>query len=426
MLLRGGRIATLDPRRVEAAELRIEGELIVERGAGLPPRAGEEVVELGGSLLLPGLVNAHTHLYSTLARGMPAPAPPPRGFLEILERVWWRLDRALDMETVELSALAGAIEAARSGTTLLVDHHSSPSCIRGSLQAVQRAVERVGLRSVLCYETTDRNGTQGRDQGLQENQEFLAQAQTALTRGMPGAHAAFTLGEDSLARLASLARESGRGVHLHVAEDALDVRECCERHGADPLARLRRHGLLAAGAVFAHAVHLEPEEVEEVQQAGVVIAHCPRSNQNNGVGRAPTAAFRTAALGTDGIDQDLLAELRAAFLGMRADGRSDAAEAALRLLAGGHRLGAALFGAPLGRLEPGAPADLLVLDYAPPTPLHASNLAGHLLFGLDRSHVVSLLVAGRFVLRDRRITALDAEQALGRARAAAARLWARL
>ena len=182
MLLKDATVATLDPPRVERASLRIEGaQRSSSAGRRSPPAAGEEVVDLGGALVLPGLVNAHTHLYSALARGMPGPAEPPRRFVEILERVWWRLDRALDEESVYVSGLVGAIEAARSGTTLLFDHHSSPSFIRGSLATLRRAVEEVGLRSVLCYETTDRNGLEGRDAGIAENRSFLESGPTELT-----------------------------------------------------------------------------------------------------------------------------------------------------------------------------------------------------------------------------------------------------
>ena len=150
MLLKGATVATLDPPLVEAADLRVDGERIAERGPSLSAIPGEEVQDLAGAVVMPGLVNAHTHLYSALARGMPAPRVPPRNFVEILERVWWRLDRALDAETVHLSGLVGAIDAALSGTTLLIDHHSSPSFIRGSLDALQKALEEVGLRSALC------------------------------------------------------------------------------------------------------------------------------------------------------------------------------------------------------------------------------------------------------------------------------------
>ncbi|HEV7499236.1 MAG TPA: amidohydrolase family protein [Vicinamibacteria bacterium] len=426
MLLKGGCLATLDPPAVAFADLRVHGDRIAERGLGLAAHPGEEVLDLEGALVLPGLVNAHTHLYSALARGMPGPSVHPRTFRDLLDRVWWKLDAALDADTVALSALVGAVEAALSGTTVLIDHHSSPSFIRGSLPVVQGAIESVGLRSVLCYEVTDRNGLEGRDRGVEENVVFQLQHQTALTRGMIGAHASFTLSDESLARIADAVRETGSSVHIHVAEDRSDGEECRSRYGTGLPGRLDGYGLLGARALLAHCVHLEPAEVQDVNVKGAWIAHNPRSNMNNTVGYAPTAALRRAALGTDGMDQDMWAESRAAFLQMRESGRDDAYTATLELLAGGHRLAAALFGIPFGKLDGGGPADLVILDYRPPTPLTTENLAGHLLFGVDRSHVRSVIVAGRFVVRDRRITGLDAGAVFARARDAAPALWDRM
>ncbi len=425
MILRNGILATLDPQGVARTDLRIEGGDIVERGPRLSPFPGEEVLDLDGALVMPGLVNAHTHLYSALARGMPGPGEPPRSFVEILEKVWWRLDRALDEESVHLSGLVGAIEAARSGTTVLFDHHASPSFIEGSLATLCRAVEEVGLRSVLCHETTDRNGLAGRDAGIAENRAFLASGPMPLTRGMVGAHASFTLSDESLDLLAAAAG-TGSGVHVHAAEDGCDVEDSRRRCGAGVVERLRGHGLVGKRTLLVHCVHLTGEELAEAQAAGAWLVHCPRSNMNNAVGRAPTAAFRRCALGTDGLDEDMLAEARTAFLGMRDAGRDDALTAAVRMLAEGHRLAGAFFGLPLGSLDAGAPADLVVLDYRPPTPLTADNLAGHLLFGLDRSHVRSTMVAGRFVLRDRTITGTDEGVVFARARQAAQALWDRM
>ena len=426
MLLANALVATLDPPRVEPTCLRVENGRIAERAPALSPGAAEETCDLAGALVLPGFVNAHTHLYSVLARGMPPPAAPPRTFLEILERVWWRLDRALDAESVRLCALVGAIEAARSGTTLLFDHHASPSCVSGSLAGLRQAVEAVGLRSVLCYETTDRNGPGGRDAGIAENRDFHRGGPTALTRSMIGAHASFTLSDESLSQLGAVVSDCGSSLHLHAAEDWADVEDSLRRCGGGIVERLRGRGLLLPRTLLVHGVHLSEAEALEAQAAGAWLVHCPRSNANNGVGLAPTRAFRRAALGTDGLDGDLLAEARAAFLGMRAAGREDAVTAACAMLAGGQRLASAFFGLPFGSLDEGAPADLVVLDYRPPTPFHAENLGGHLLFGLDRSHVRSTMVAGRFVLRDRRLTGLDEEDVLSRARHAAAALWERM
>jgi putative selenium metabolism protein SsnA len=426
MLLKGALTGTLDPIALAAADLRLENGRIAERAPALTPRPGEEVVELGGALVLPGFVNAHTHLYSALARGMPPPASTPANFVEILEKVWWRLDRALDEESVHLSGLAGAIEAALSGTTLLIDHHASPSFIKGSLGVLERALDEVGLRGVLCYEVTDRNGAGGRDHGIEETTRFAAGARSETTRGMIGAHASFTLSDETLARLRRATEETGTSLHIHVAEDKADVDDCRRRHGCSLPERLERHGLLHSRAILAHGVHLTPDELDTVHKNGGWIAHNPRSNMNNAVGYAGFGQTGRVALGTDGMDQDVLAEMRAAFLKMREANRSDAYGAAVALVAGGHRLAAAIFGLPFGALAPGGPADLAICDYDPPTELHADNLAGHLLFGLDRSHVSSVLVAGRFVLRDRRLALVDERQVHERVRRAASDLWQRM
>jgi len=338
MLLRNAVLATLDPARVASGDLRVDGGSISDRAPGLAARDDEDVLDLEGALVLPGFVNAHTHLYSALARGMPGPKVPLRSFVEILERVWWRLDRALDEETLRLSALAGAIDAALSGVTLVVDHHASPSAIPGSLDTLQRAVEEVGLRSVLCYEVTDRNGPEGRDLGLEESRRFLASGPTSLTRGMVGAHASFTLSEETMERLGVLVEEADAPFHIHVAEDPADVEDCWHRYGVGLVERLGGHRLLRPSSLLAHGVHLEPAELEEAQDRGAWLIHNPRSNMNNDVGYAPTYAFRRAALGTDGMDGDVLAEARVAYLKLREAGRDDAVPAALRFMTGGHRL----------------------------------------------------------------------------------------
>ena len=426
MLLQNALLVSLDPPHVEAGDLRVEGPRIAERGRRLEPQAGEEVVDLADRIVMPGLVNAHTHLYGSLARGMPPPDPPPRTFVEILDRVWWRLDRALDEDSVYVSGLAGAAEAALSGTTLLLDHHASPGFVRGSLATLARATEEVGLRSVLCYEVTDRHGPEGTRDGLEENVAFHRDHQSELTRGMVGGHASLTLSEQSLNGLAAAVGETGTSLHIHVAEDLADLDDCRNRYGLTLLERLDHHGLIASRSVMAHCVHLTEGEIDQVHRMGGWIAHNPRSNMNNAVGHARAGSMKRAALGTDGIDQDMFAEARACHLKLRDVGWDDAAQSAFGMLVGGHRLAAALFGLPFGKLDHGGPADLLVLDYAPHTPLTAANLPGHLLFGIGRSHVESVLVAGRWVVRDRRLKAVDARGLAARARTAATGLWERM
>src|SRR5712692_1703068 len=236
LALTGGTVVTsLDPSRVVRADVVVEGSRVSTVGAA---PGGAERLDCSGCVIVPGNVCAHTHLYSALARGMPYQLPPPANFVQILQRVWWRLDRALDEESVRASALVGGIEALLSGTTTLVDHHASPNAIDGSLDVIADALEEVGIRSVLCYEVTDRDGPDRAIQGITENRRFLAGRGRATNRGMVGAHASFTLSDETLSGCVEAARETGTGIHIHVAEDRADERAAEARFGMPVLERL--------------------------------------------------------------------------------------------------------------------------------------------------------------------------------------------
>ena len=442
-LFKSGTVVTLDPPSVELADLRVEGGRVIERAEQLGAREGEEIIQLNGKLVMPGMVCGHTHLYSSLARGMPAPPRAPLNFIEILELIWWRLDRALDEETIYWSAVAGALDAARAGTTCLFDHHASPSRISGSLKLVREAIQKVGLRAVLCYEVTDRGGARKRDEAVEENRAFLkllngptpqtpgpeSHASTlnhALFRGMVGAHASFTLSDKSLDACAALMREFDAGLHIHVAEDACDVEDAQEKYGVGVVERLASHGALNPKTILAHGTHLNDREIEIAREAGVWFAHNPRSNMNNQVGYAPVAKFgERVVLGTDGIGGDMFDEARTAyFKGRDAHIRLEPGDW-LRMLANNQRMASGAFGVDLNNVQSGSAADLIVLDYDSPTPLTTENLAAHLMFGLASASVDSVMVAGRFIVRDR-VAALEHEDIYGEARKASEKLWAKL
>ncbi|MDB4970364.1 MAG: Amidohydrolase [Myxococcales bacterium] len=371
-------------------------------------------------LTLPGFVCAHTHLYSALARGMPQPPAPPRSFVEILEKVWWKLDRALDAETVELSALVGACEAARAGCTTIIDHHASPgargSAVDGSLDLVAAAIARVGLRAVVCYEVTDRNGPDEARAGVRENDRFLQRVRSEpprLVRAMVGAHAAFTLSDGTAEAIAEVAARHRAGVHIHVAEDAVDA----HKDGRSTVEWLDARGLLDARSLLAHCVHVSDADAARIAAAGAHVVHNARSNANNAVGYARPGRFGAQLLlGTDGIDADMRGEAQFAFFAARDHGDAFDVGAAL---ARGRRFAAGLFDAE--SLD-----DTITLEYRSPTPLSDGNLGGHLLFGLRAAQVRGVTVDGQTVMHDGALVNVDEERIYARARELAAKLWARM
>lgn len=431
LLLTGATVvATVDPPRVLAGDVLIEGGRVAAVG-GTAARPGVPRRDCSRCLVVPGNVCAHTHLYAALSRGMPYGLGPPRTFVEILQRVWWRLDRALDEETIRLSALVGGAEALLAGTTTLVDHHASPAGADGSLDLLADALGELGGRSILCYEVSDRDGPEASRAGIRENVRFLARARSGaypLARAMVGAHASFTLTDETLAACVEAADHAGSGIHIHVAEAAADERDAEVRTGGRVVARLAAAGALTERALLAHAVHLDAVEAATVRGAGATVAHNPRSNLNNAVGRPPLDLLGDrVALGTDGIGADMFEESRTAYLRRREEAITTLPAWSLARLAEGARFAGRAFAEPaLGRLEPGAPADLVVLDYDPPTPLSAADLAGHWMFGLSAAAVRDVLVDGEIVVADRHLTRLDEAELAAAARAASARLWERL
>jgi putative selenium metabolism protein SsnA len=425
LALEGGTILTsLTGGSLLEADVVLEDGRIVQLGEATGPRVGRDC---SGCLILPGNICAHTHLYSALARGMPFDLEPPANFLQILQRVWWRLDRALDEEAIRASALVGGAEALLSGTTTLVDHHASPNAIPGSLDIVADALEEVGARSILCYEVTDRDGPARAQAGILENRRF-ARTDRPISRAMVGAHASFTLSRETLAGCVEVGREEGLGIHIHVAEDLVDEGDSEARFGMPVIERLAEAGALTDTALLAHCVHVHPSEMAMIQGSGATVAHNPRSNMNNGVGRAPVEAIGDrVALGTDGIGADMFAESQVAFWRAREEGLSVVPSWALDRLAEGARLAGMAFGeAGLGRIEAGSPADLVVLDYSPPAPISAQNLAAHWLFGISASRVRDVWVNGEMVVKDRRLTRVDQDEIAAKAMATAAGLWERL
>ncbi|MBX7245361.1 MAG: amidohydrolase family protein [Candidatus Sumerlaeaceae bacterium] len=423
-------LADLDPLGIEHTNLKIEGDRIVARGGTAKAGAGDEEFDCGGAVVLPGLVNGHTHLYSALACGMPAPPKNPTNFHEILLYVWWRLDRALDGPSIEMSARIGALEALRCGTTTLIDHHASPNHIDGSLDLMEQGIAKVGLRGVLCYEITDRNGHDGTLAGIAETRRYTAKVRGAhhgQFAALIGAHAAFTCSDLTLHAVRELSDEYGVGVHIHVAEDACDDAICRKQYGASLLSRLQHAGIVRSDSIFGHGIHLDPAAIEAVNLADVTMAHNTRSNMNNAVGYAPLDRLVCPViLGTDGIGGDMFAESKTAWFKSRDGDAGKSPAQIIQMLTNAARRASKSLGVTLGKLEPGAAADVVITDYRPSTPLTSENLAGHFIFGMDSRHVCHVIAGGRWAMRDRVVETCDEAASRAEAVEITRRLWERM
>ncbi len=443
MLITNATLITLD------AENRIleDHALYLKNGhiAAIGPRkaleawySDDEQLDARGQYVMPGSVCAHTHFYGAFARGMAIPGPAPKDFPEILQKLWWPLDKALDAEAVRYSALVMLIDAIKNGTTTLIDHHASPNAITGSLDTIAGAVEESGLRAVLCYEVTDRDGPQRAKAGIEENVRFIERARQQQVAGGRvaatfGLHAGLTLSAATLDACREAA-PAGTGFHVHAAEHESDEYDSLAQSGLRVIDRLHQHGILGPNTIVAHAVHTDAREAALLAETDTWVTHQPRSNMNNGVGVAPVESLLrmgvNVCLGTDGFPHSMWEEARFAYMLQKMhhrDPRRMPGDVVFQMAA---RNNAALAGkffpaAPLGVLAEGAHADLIFVDYHPHTPLTPGNLPWQIIFGFHESMVTTTIAAGKVLMRDRKLLALDEAAITARARELAPQIWAR-
>jgi putative selenium metabolism protein SsnA len=425
MIIRNARVLTFDPanRVLDSASVEVLDDGAIGAVGSIRRRAAEEI-DARGRLLMPALINAHSHLYSTLARGISLAGPAPANFAEILKKLWWRLDCALDARDVYYSALVGLVDSAKCGVGTVIDHHSSPNACPGSLDHIERAFREVGLRGALCYETSDRNGPRQAREGFQENVRFIERART-FADGMLGAsfglHASFTLTDRTLRRAVEANRSLRAGFHIHVAEDRID---------AGAVRRLRDAGALDEKTVAAHCLHVTARECAALARLRVNVIHNPQSNCNNAVGMARLVELMKrgvlVGLGSDGYSPRMWDEFKTALhvAKLRArDPRVGYAEAYAAAFLNNREIVRKVWGMDIGRIETGARADLILVDYFPPTPLDSGNLSGHLLFGISNAPVDSLMVNGRWIVRDKVCVTVDERKVAARAAVRARALW---
>jgi len=447
MLITNGNLVTMEtPNRiVPGGALYLDGGRIADLGPSAELEAAyseAERLDAAGRLVMPGLICAHTHFYGAFARGMALGGEPATNFPEILERLWWRLDKALWPDDVRASALVCLVDAIRHGTTTLIDHHASQRHITGSLDQIAGAVEQAGVRACLCYEVSERDGGSATLAGIAENARFIRQVHERQRVGDHrigatfGLHASFTLSEDTLRTCADQGQQMGVGFHLHVAEDKADQRESLRRSGLRVVERLQKVGILGPQTIAAHCVQVDRIETEILLDSGTMVVHNPRSNMNNAVGTADLPWMLKigipVGLGNDGFSNNMFAEMATAYLlqkQARGDPRALPADQVVQM-AWDHnaRIARVLFpglGPHFGQLAKGAPADLILVDYDPPTPLTADNLPWHIMFGMDGTGVDTTIVDGRVLMRHRQLLTLDEARIMAKARELAGKLWQR-
>ncbi len=391
-----------------------------------------EAVDCSGKIILPGFICAHHHFYSTMARGMAIPGEPAENFVQILERLWWKVDRAILEEDILLSAQLPLIDCIRNGTTTIIDHHASPSMRDGSLDIIEGAVRQAGLRASLCYEVSDRNVKGG---GIAENERFIKKVGKGdgQIAAMMGLHASFTVSDETVETCVGIAREHGVGCHIHVAEDAADRQDSLSRYGVPTVNRLHRLGVTGEESIFVHCVHVDESEMDLLAETGTIVVHNPESNMNNAVGVTPLLTMLKkgvlVGLGTDGMNSDMLVQMRTAYLLHRLanrDPRVAFVEAPTLLLQNNREIVRRQFGLTLGEIAPGRPADLAILDYHPPTPLSEVNFLGHLIFGLVDAVVDTTVCRGQILMRNKQVLTMDEERIAARSRELAQQMWKRL
>ena len=435
-LIGNGRLFTRDEKNsfFENGAVVWEDNTIVEVGdfETLKKKyADAEFIDAKGGVIHPAFINTHEHIYSALARGLSIKGYAPNGFLEILDGLWWTIDRNLDNDLTKLSAEATYLECIKNGVTTIFDHHASFGEISGSLFAIEEAARDFGVRSVLCYEISDRDGKEKAHAAIKENVDFAKHALSLkddFIKGMMGMHASFTISDETM-ELCRKEKPKEIGYHIHVAEDILDLHRCLKEHGKRIVDRLYDWDVLGEKTLLAHCIYVNPHEMDLIRDTNTMVVHNPESNMGNACGCPPTMEIVhkgiLTGLGTDGYTHDMIESWKVANILHKhhlVDPGAAWAEVPEMLFQGNARIANRYFEKKLGVLEKGAAADIIITDYIPPTPMNAGNLNGHMLFGMNGRSVVTTVGNGKILMKNRELQGIDEERCLAKIREGAARI----
>ena len=440
LLIGNGRVITRDPENpyIENGAVVTDGPEIIAVGeeTALKKEYPEaEFVDAAGGVIMPGLINAHTHIYSGLARGLSVEGYNPSNFLEILEGMWWHIDRHLTLNGTRASAWATILDCIRNGVTTIFDHHASFRDIPGSLFAIREVAKAAGMRACLCYEVSERDGEEKTRQGILENAEFAKWAVAAgnpMIKAMFGGHALFTISDKTFEEMVK-ANDGMTGFHIHVAEGMNDVYDSLRNYGCRPVNRLLYNGILGPKTLLGHCIHVSPAEMDIIRETGTMVVNNPESNMGNAVGCAPVLQMMkkgiTVGMGTDAYTHDMLESMKVFLIIQRHNAAQPNVawgEDVTMQFTNNRVIAEKTFGVPLGILKEGAAADIIVMDYKPFTPFSDKNIDGHMLFGMNGRCCRTTVINGRLLYHDRKFTDLDEERIHAWILEQSKKLWAEL
>ena len=420
---------------VENGAVAIEGTKIAAVGEteAIKKQYGDaEFIDAKGGVIMPAFINTHEHIYSAMARGLSIKGYNPKGFLDILDGQWWTIDRHLTLEQTKYSAVETLISCIRNGVTTVFDHHASFGQIGGSLFTIADVAKELGVRACLCYEISDRDGMDKARESVMENAEFIRYAlkdDTDMIAGMMGMHAQFTI-SDATMELAAANKPDEVGYHIHVAEGIEDLHDCLKKYGKRIVDRLMDFNILGEKTLLGHCIYINPHEMDLIKDTNTMVVHNPESNLGNACGCPPTMELVhrgiLTGLGTDGYTHDMIESYKVANVLHNhhlCDANAAWGEVPKMLFENNAAIANRYFKTPLGVLKEGAAGDFIVVDYNPPTPLDASNINGHILFGMTGRDVVTTVANGRVLMKDREIKVIDVEEAMAKCREESAKLW---
>lgn len=394
-----------------------------------------DFIDAKGGVIMPAFINTHEHIYSAMARGLNINGYSPKGFLDILDGLWWNIDRHLTNDLTYLSAMETYVECIKNGVTTVFDHHASFGEIKDSLFAIGQAAQELGVRSCLCYEVSDRDGQDKARQAVLENEAWIRHAQadtTDMLAGMMGMHAQFTISDETMA-LAAEHKPDGVGYHIHVAEGIEDLQDCLKKHGKRIIDRLYDWNILGPKTLLGHCIHVNPHEMDLIKETDTMVVHNPESNMGNACGCPPTMDMVhrgiLTGLGTDGYTHDMIESYKVANILHKhhlCDATAAWTEVPQMLFYNNAVIANRYFKAPLGVLAEGAAADVIVMDYIAPTPMNEENINGHILFGMNGHDVVTTIANGKVLMENRQLTGVDEEALMAKIREGAATLAGRI